>query len=195
MPRALLLVDACLRLIFMNMAAQRLLTATSPLAAVLTLHGGKVLVRMSQLQQQLAQRVRQTCAGLACHRPAPLYASDADGRPALEIGILPLPVRLGQTGGEGASLAMLSLRPLFRNGRRHWPGTAERPCGLTGAEWSLALALADGMEPAEYAQRKGVRISTVRSQIQAILGKTGTRRCSEIASLFSALEWDADAQP
>lgn len=195
LPRALLLVDACLRLIFMNMAAQRLLAATSPLAAVLTLHGGKVFVRMSQLQQQLAQRVRQTCAGLACHRPAPLYASDADGRPALEIGILPLPLLLGQTGGEGASLAMLSLRPLFRNGRRHWPGTAERPCGLTGAEWSLVLALADGMEPAEYAQRKGVRISTVRSQIQAILGKTGTRRCSEIASLFSALEWDAGAPP
>ncbi|MEG1327803.1 MAG: hypothetical protein RSD99_23080, partial [Janthinobacterium sp.] len=84
---------------------------------------------------------------------------------------------------------------LFRSGRRHWPDTAERPCGLTGAEWSLALALADGVEPVEYAQRKGVRISTVRSQIQAILAKTGTRRSSEIASLFSALEWDAGAPP
>lgn len=194
LPRAILLADACLRLVFMNLAAQRLLGATSPLASVLTLHGGNVVVRMSLLQQQLAQRVRQACAGLACHRPAPLYASDEDGRPALEIGILPLPLRIGQAGGEGAGLAMLSLRPLFRAGR-HWPGALERPCGLTGAEWSLALALADGMEPAEYAQRKGVRISTVRSQIQAILAKTGTHRSSEIASLFSALEWDAGAPP
>ena len=195
LPRAILLVDACLRMVFMNVAAQRLLAATSPLAAVFTLHGGKVAVRMSQLQQQLAQRVRQACLGMACHRPAPLYASDADGRPALEIGILPLPVRIGPADGDGASLAMLSLRPLFRAGMRYWPGAAERPCGLTGAEWSLALALADGMEPVEYAQRHGVRISTVRSQIQAILAKTGTRRSSEIASLFSALEWDAGAQP
>ncbi|UQV44432.1 LuxR family transcriptional regulator [Janthinobacterium lividum] len=195
LPRAILLVDACLRLVFMNLAAQRLLAATSPFASVITMHGGKVAVRVTQLQQQLGQRVRQVCVGLACHCPAPLYASDGDGRPALEIGILPLPVRIGQAGGNGASLAMLALRPLFRAGRRHWPSTAERPCGLTGAEWALALALADGIEAAEYAQRKGVRISTVRSQIQAILAKTGTHRSSEIASLFSALEWQAGAQP
>ena len=196
LPRAILLVDACLRLAFMNLAAQRLLAAMPPTRPLLALRGGSVDVRASQLQQQLAQRVRQACAGLACHRPAPLYACDEDGRPALEIGILPLPVRIEQDGaGDGAALAMLSLRPLFRAGRRHWPGTAERPCGLTGAEWTLALALADGVGPAEYAQRKGVCISTVRSQIQAILAKTGTRRSSEIASLFSALEWGAGAPP
>ena len=197
LPRAILLVDAALRLAFMNQAAQRLLAAMPPTRPLLALRGGSVDVRASQLQQQLTQRVRLACAGLACHRPAPLYACDEDGRPALEIGILPLPVHMGKgvAGDDGAAMAMLSLRPLFRSGRRHWPDTAERPCGLTGAEWSLALALADGVEPAEYAQRKGVRISTVRSQIQAILAKTGTRRSSEIASLFSALEWDAGAPP
>ena len=196
LPRAILLVDACLRLVFMNLAAQRLLAAAPQAHTLIALRGGGVQVRASLLQQQLAQRVRQACVGLACHRPAPLYACDEDGRPALEIGIMPLPVRIGQGGvGDAALMAMLSLRPLFRAGRRHWPGPAERPCGLTGAEWSLALALADGMEPAEYARQKGVRISTVRSQIQAILAKTGTRRSSEIASLFSALEWDAGAQP
>ena len=196
LPRAILLVDACLRLVFMNLAAQRLLAAAPQAHPLIALRGGGVQVRASLLQQQLAQRVRQACVGLACHRPAPLYACDEDGRPALEIGIMPLPVRIGQGGvGDAALMAMLSLRPLFRAGRRHWPGPAERPCGLTGAEWSLALALADGMEPAEYARQKGVRISTVRSQIQAILAKTGTRRSSEIASLFSALEWDAGAAP
>ena len=196
LPRAILLVDACLRLVFMNLAAQRLLAAAPQAHPLIALRGGGVQVRASLLQQQLAQRVRQACVGLACHRPAPLYACDEDGRPALEIGIMPLPVRIGQGGvGDAALMAMLSLRPLFRAGRRHWPGPAERPCGLTGAEWSLALALADGMEPAEYARQKGVRISTVRSQIHAILGKTGTRRSSEIASLFSAMEWDAGAAP
>ena len=196
LPRAILLVDASLRVVFMNMAAQRLLAATPQARSLIAVRGGSVDVRVSSVQQQLAHRVRQACAGLACPRPAPLYTTDEDGRPALEIGILPLPARIGQHGvGDGAVMVMLSLRPLFRAGRRHWPGVIERPCGLTGAEWSLALALADGMEPAEYAQRQGVRISTVRSQIQAILAKTGTHRSSEIASLFSALEWDAGAPP
>ncbi|MBH1996559.1 MAG: hypothetical protein I8H69_15950, partial [Burkholderiales bacterium] len=71
----------------------------------------------------------------------------------------------------------------------------ERPCGLTAAQWALAQALADGVEPTDYARRHGVRISTVRSQIQAILAKTGTRRSSEIASLFSAMEWGAGTPP
>ncbi|WP_219117242.1 LuxR family transcriptional regulator [Janthinobacterium sp. UMAB-56] len=196
LPRAILLVDAGLRLVFMNQAAQRLLAATPPVRPLIAVRGSSVDVRVSSVQQQLAQRVRQVCAGLACPRPAPLYAADEDGRPALEIGILPLPVCIGQHAvGDGAVMAMLSLRPLFRTGLRHWPGAFERPFRLTGAEWALALALADGMEPAGYAQRQGVRISTVRSQIQAILAKTGTQRSSEIASLFSALEWDAGTPP
>ncbi|MCL6482925.1 MAG: LuxR family transcriptional regulator [Janthinobacterium lividum] len=196
LPRAVLLVDACLRLVFMNLAAQRLLAASPQARPLIAVRGGCVDVRISSVQQQLAQRVRQACTGLACLRPAPLYVADDNGRPALEIGILPLPLRIGQHGvGDGAVMVMLSLRPLFGAQWRPWPAVLERPCGLTGAEWSLALALADGMEPAEYAQRQGVRISTVRSQIRAILAKTGTHRSSEIASLFSALECDAGAPP
>ena len=202
LPRAILLVDACLQLVFMNQAAQRLLCgpplapALASATAMIVLRGGKVGLRAAPVQQRLAQRVRQACAGQACASPAPLYLADSAGRPVLEIGILPLPIPMAQgMGDDGARMAMLSLRPLFRAAARPWPGSAERPCGLTAAQWALAQALADGMEPAEYARRRGIRISTVRSQIQAILGKTGTRRSSEIASLFSALEWDTGARP
>lgn len=81
LPRAVLLVDAALRLAFMNRAAQRLLAAMPPTRPLLALRGGSVDVRASQLQQQLTQRVRLACAGLACHRPAPcMPAMKMDGR-------------------------------------------------------------------------------------------------------------------
>lgn len=204
LPRAILLVDASLQLVFMNQTAQQLLCgpplvpALASATAVVVLRGGRVGLRAGRLQQRLAQQVRQACAGQAGGAPGPLYVADANDRPALEIAILPLPIPTDAAAcGNGGRLAMLSLRPLFRASARHahGPADAARPCGLTAAEWSLALALADGVEPAEYALRQGVRISTVRSQIQAILAKTGTRRSSEIASLFSALEWGAGARP
>lgn len=202
LPRAILLVDACLQLVFMNRAAQCLLCgpplvpALAAATATIVLRGGSVGLRASPLQQRLAQRVRQVCAGQACASPAPLYLADGAGRPALEIGILPLPIPAGMGAcGDAARLAMLVLRPLFRTAARPWPLAAERPCGLTAAQWALAQALADGVEPTDYARRHGVRISTVRSQIQAILAKTGTRRSSEIASLFSAMEWGAGTPP
>ena len=189
LPRAIALVDACLRLTYINRAAQRLLAVRPQLPALLSVRGGILALCAGDIQQQLAQRVRLVCAGLACRCPAPLYLADVHGRPALEIGILPVLVPLEQGWhGEVPQLAMLSLRPLFLVAARHGVQGVERPCGLTGAEWALALALADGIEPADYAVRQGVRISTVRSQIQAILRKTGTRRSSEIASLFGALE-------
>jgi len=189
LPRAVLLVDPCLRLVYMNPAARRLLAAGRCSPPLIAMRGGSVEVRLSSVQQRLAQRVRQVCAGVACHRPAPLYLSDADGRPALEIGILPLPLPVEQGLGQAmACMAMLSLRSLFRSVAVHGVFAPGHPCGLSGAEWALALALADGVEPADYAVRRGIRITTVRSQIQAILRKTGTRRSSEIASLFGALE-------
>ena len=202
LPRALLLVDASLQLVFMNQAAQQLLCALprvpalASAAAAVVVRGGRVGLRASRLQQRLAQQVRQVCAGQAGGCATPLYVSDGEARPALEIGILPLPLPMdGPACGAGGRIAMLSLRPLFRAAARPGPAAGEHPCGLTAAEWALALALADGVEPADYAQRRGIRISTVRSQIQAILAKTGTRRSSEIASLFSALEWGAGAPP
>ncbi|MGK5077130.1 helix-turn-helix transcriptional regulator [Janthinobacterium sp. HLX7-2] len=196
LPRAILLVDASLRLVYMNPAAQCLLTVTPQVPPLIALRGGNFGLVVGSVQQQLAQRVRLACANLACARPAPLYLADADGRPALEIGILPVALPLEQGWhGEVPRLAMLSLRPLFRAARRQGAAVAARPWRLTGAEWALALALADGVESASYALRQGVCISTVRSQIQAILRKTGTRRSNEIASLFSALEWGTGALP
>jgi DNA-binding CsgD family transcriptional regulator len=59
--------------------------------------------------------------------------------------------------------------------------------GLTAAEADLALALASGRSLQEAADDRSVRISTARSQLLAILGKTGLHRQSDLARLIAGL--------
>lgn len=54
--------------------------------------------------------------------------------------------------------------------------------GLTPAEASLASSLVAGVSVAEHAALRGVSLSTVRTQVASILGKTGTRRQAELVS-------------
>ncbi|MGE5097606.1 MAG: helix-turn-helix transcriptional regulator [Betaproteobacteria bacterium] len=58
---------------------------------------------------------------------------------------------------------------------------------LTRAESELALALCAGVQLGEYAARRGVCVSTLRSQLKAILSKTGCRRQSELVALVGRL--------
>ena len=53
--------------------------------------------------------------------------------------------------------------------------------GLTGAEVAVAVALADGHTPAEITDSRRVSIHTVRTQVKAVLGKTGSRRQIDLA--------------
>jgi DNA-binding CsgD family transcriptional regulator len=59
--------------------------------------------------------------------------------------------------------------------------------GLTTAEARLARALATGHDVEEAASLLGIRMPTARSQLQAIFGKTNTRRQVELVSLLTRL--------
>ncbi|MDF4024644.1 hypothetical protein P3W24_06695 [Luteibacter sp. PPL201] len=52
-------------------------------------------------------------------------------------------------------------------------GVLVKRWGLTPAEKALVRALMAGTSPAEHAERRGVKISTVRSQVRAVLEKSG----------------------
>lgn len=58
---------------------------------------------------------------------------------------------------------------------------------LTDAEIRVALALLNGETPAEIAEARGVRLSTIRSQVKAIFAKTGTARQSELVGVLSRM--------
>ncbi len=58
-----------------------------------------------------------------------------------------------------------------------------RVFGLTKAEAKLTLAIVNGMTATEYAEKNGISINTVYSQIKEVLAKTGTRRQAELVKL------------
>ena len=59
--------------------------------------------------------------------------------------------------------------------------------GLTRAEIQLALHLAAGLTLSEVATQTGTSRETIRSQLKAVLRKTGTRRQSELTALLAGL--------
>jgi DNA-binding CsgD family transcriptional regulator len=56
---------------------------------------------------------------------------------------------------------------------------------LTPAEARVALALLDGADTREAAQRLGVSFHTVRHQVQSMLDKTGAARQSDLVALLT----------
>jgi DNA-binding CsgD family transcriptional regulator len=56
--------------------------------------------------------------------------------------------------------------------------------GLTPAETRVALALFDGLSPADAATGLGVSFHTVRNQLVRIFEKTGTNRQTELVRLM-----------
>lgn len=64
-------------------------------------------------------------------------------------------------------------------------GMQARAWGLTPAEEALVRALMAGTSPAEHAERRGVKISTVRSQVRAVLDKAGAASLRDLV-LYAA---------
>lgn len=59
--------------------------------------------------------------------------------------------------------------------------------GLTPAEARVAIDLAHGLRPEEIATRNGVAMPTVRTQVSAILAKTGTEKQVHLSRLLMSL--------
>jgi len=66
--------------------------------------------------------------------------------------------------------------------------------GLSRAEARLAHGLASGQSPEDYAQAACVSINTIRTQIRALLEKTGERRLPDLIRMLSLLPSFRDLQ-
>ncbi|MDQ2803309.1 MAG: helix-turn-helix transcriptional regulator [Pseudomonadota bacterium] len=107
------------------------------------------------------------------------------------------PLSLASTGlfGEGACRAWVCVTDPTANR----PDLARRLgalFGLTLAEQRIAVALLQGLSPAEVAEGHAVSLPTVRTQIQSIFGKLGVRRQSEMVRVIAgAAALPIDAPP
>ncbi|MEO9162153.1 MAG: helix-turn-helix transcriptional regulator, partial [Casimicrobiaceae bacterium] len=69
-------------------------------------------------------------------------------------------------------------------GRRADPLMLASMFDLTPAETKVALAMMDGADVSEIAARNSVSVATIRSQLQSLFAKTGTRRQAKLVQLL-----------
>lgn len=182
LPRGVVIVDNTMALHYLNPAAEALVRQSRGLAV----QGRRLVCAAPEQTQSLARRVKSACAAVATVDPIPLYMVDANGRPALELHVVPLNPHLAADVMQAQPMAMVLLRVPFHGAT--WPASVGRPYGLTQTEMAVVAGMVEGFTPAEYAEKAGVRVSTVRSQVKAILAKTGCRRTAEVIALFAAAE-------
>lgn len=135
------------------------------------------LVQAAGFVADLAQVARRAVSGMS-------HVELAMGHGAsLEVVPVALPQPIGATGPRATGALLL-----FRTHAIHSPSTLTVRFGLTPSESELALALWNGMQPADFAARRGVEITTVRTQLKSLLAKTGCRRQSEVVALVARMQ-------
>ena len=178
-----LVLDQALRVHFANSAAQ-LLSGTPAAPLQLRRARGPHPATIATAAQphhhaRLLHLVRAATAnGTAAPAPAgALRLAGPAGTPTLAALVIPLP-------GHG-NLALLLLRALPPEPP---PALLLRDLfGLTHAEAEMARALAGGATKAHVAAARGLRETTVRTHVRAVLEKTGTANLRELERLLAGL--------
>ena len=93
-------------------------------------------------------------------------------------------VPLNRDVSQAAVLLILERRQLCGDLAAQWFALRYQ---LTPAETEVLKALSNGVKPTEVAQRQGVAISTVRSQIQSIRAKSGADSIGELMRQLALL--------
>ena len=103
------------------------------------------------------------------------------------------PVRMA--AGPDVLVARLPGKALALVLARRAPGPASGRDGfveLTGAEQRLLHALARGERLARYAERSGIKLTTAKTHLQSLFGKTGQRRQADLIRWAMSIGWSAD---
>jgi DNA-binding NarL/FixJ family response regulator len=83
--------------------------------------------------------------------------------------------------------ALILLRDLRAASRAPDPGLLRRLFGLTLAEAEVACALYGGATKSAVASTRGLKESTIKSQVDSILLKTGTANLRDLERLLASL--------
>ncbi len=161
----LVLVDAQARVRYLNLAALRQLDSLHPLV----LAGQQLQARCPEDQAPLKAALAAASQGQR------RLVSLGDPRLTAEVSVAPLSgagaMGLDGLGGQASILLALGAP------RTALPAAAQalaRCVGLTPAETRVLDHLCTGVRPAEIANRLGVAVSTVRTQIGSARRKTGS---------------------
>ena len=168
---ALLLLDGTARILYANAASERLLDSNDTLRVREGLLAARPPLPRDAIRDLSAH-------ALAVGRSHGLMLRERCGRQGLWALATPLP-------GD-AALVLLKLAAPWAQAPADLH-LVRQALGLTIAEARVACALAEGITAEEYAGQAGVSLSTVRTQIRAILEKAGLRRQSDLVRLVARI--------
>jgi DNA-binding CsgD family transcriptional regulator len=127
---------------------------------------------------------RRALAAACAQTSAAIQLRDRDANPVLSAVIVPLAT--AAAGASSAPKILLAMNELFP--ARTIPSVwLSQLFGLTPAESSVTNWLVSGRTIDEYAQDRGVSLATVRSQIKAVLAKTGMSRQVQLVAALARL--------
>lgn len=172
----MVLLDAAVRPLAANHAASELFRLSARLAS------GKVVAALPGVPiSRLAQLVERACAAQPCGGASefalenrstlahllifPLAPSAHGGRPPAALAVV-------QRSDESADHAQQLLQHVYR---------------LTPAEARLTQLILDGLSPGHVATTLQLSVSTVRTQLSAVLKKTGAQRQADLVRRLSPL--------
>jgi DNA-binding NarL/FixJ family response regulator len=191
---AVVVVDAELRVLVANAAAEAIAVNRSGLRFVAQKVGlgarHRVLAALHHEDQRaLHALVRATAKGGS--PGGGLRVRDTSAAPSLAALVSPLPRRLskgaGGLSGRVPGQALILLRDLRAASRAPDPNLLCRLFGLTPAEAEVACALYGGATKSAVAAMRGLKESTIKSQVDSILLKTGTANLRDLERLLADL--------
>jgi DNA-binding CsgD family transcriptional regulator len=175
----MLLVGSGLDVLHANRTALTTLAGPRPLQLV----GQRLRARAPQDVAPLSESV-EDAVERGLRRLMLLGREDDD---AVWLAIVPLRRQLTAAAADGHGRAAL----LVLAKRRMWQPLSVQSFGrrlrLTGAETTVLEALCDGLLPHEVAQRNGVAMSTVRTQINALRSKMGAQNICDLVRRVALL--------
>lgn len=164
------LVDGGGRLIWVNRPCAALLRSPGPLEAS---RGHLVAAEGDELRRAIAEATHPKKARGGLLRVG-------DGPDGLGVTLWPVPPDEGE---RGPGHALVVVKPVG-GGRRLSVEVVADLHGLTRTEATVAVALAEGADVRRIAGERGVSSETVRSQVKAVLAKTGCTRQAELVRLL-----------
>jgi DNA-binding NarL/FixJ family response regulator len=191
---AVVVVDANLMVTLSNSAARQLIGTGGAVALSRTAGclPGRLTLRALHNKDSAAllRTVRATVLSGAAGGAVPLR--DANNAIVIAALISPLPRVLAPKGERRLSLASGRALVLLRDLRWRNAGPPSELLRdlfkLTAAEAEVARALAGGETKDSVAAARGARVSTVRTQVRAILAKTGATNLRELERLLASLD-------
>jgi DNA-binding CsgD family transcriptional regulator len=175
-----LLVTATWKVLYANPAARTILDTAGGL--VLDRRGIRASNRdYTARLQALIGRAAQTAARRALHAGGVLRLPRPNGHMPLEVTISPLSPNDVPPLGESAVAALY----LQESGRRAGSVAAALACeyGLTPGETRVFEVLASGISGKQAAEKLGISYNTLKTHLQRLFMKTGTRKQVELIHL------------